>query len=52
MFTFSIHLKEPGFFPGSGDISEAGCGKGKFRCLNIPLREGITDEKYMPIFDR
>ncbi len=52
VFTLSLHLMEPGFFPGTGAVSDVGFGKGKFHCLNVPLREGIGDEKYFHIFSK
>ena len=50
VFTFSMHLHEPGFFPGSGNMLDSGMGNGKHRNLNIPLRRGITDDAYAAIF--
>jgi len=47
----SLHLKEDGFFPGSGDSENIGLGNGRFFNLNVPLKEGIHDEAYFKLFD-
>jgi len=50
VYTMSLHLKEDGFFPGSGDSENVGLGNGRFYNLNVPLKEGIHDEAYFNIF--
>ena len=52
VFTFSIHNKEPGFFPGTGAVSDVGGGKGKYFTLNIPLKEGADDSTFHEVFCR
>ncbi|CAJ0580478.1 unnamed protein product, partial [Mesorhabditis spiculigera] len=49
VMTVSFH-KYGDFFPGTGDLKDLGVGKGKFYSLNVPLRDGITDETYQSIF--
>ncbi|CAI4220823.1 unnamed protein product [Auanema sp. JU1783] len=49
VMTVSFH-KYGEFFPGTGDFRDIGAGKGKNYAVNIPLREGITDEAYQSIF--
>ena len=48
--TFSIHKYEPGFFPGTGAVSDIGTGRGRHYSVNIPLEEGVTDQMYRHIF--
>ena len=48
--TVSFH-KFGNFFPGTGDIKDCGAGIGKYHCLNIPLKSGMTDECYERIFE-
>lgn len=48
--TFSIHKYEPGYFPGTGDITDTGTGRGKHHSVNIPLKEGVTDQMYRRVF--
>lgn len=50
VFTLSLHKFGEGFFPGTGDICNVGYGRGKFYSLNIPLKDGISDEAYHSIF--
>ncbi|KAI1722990.1 histone deacetylase domain-containing protein [Ditylenchus destructor] len=42
--------KKPIFFPGTGKLADVGYGKGKHYALNVPLKAGITDEKFVDIF--
>ncbi len=44
-------MKEEGFFPGTGGVDDVGFGKGRNYALNVPLREGITDETFKSFFD-
>ena len=52
VFTLSLHLKEAGFYPGSGDLGDIGLGKGRGFCMNLPLLEGVSDETYVEIFSK
>ncbi|WRT63370.1 uncharacterized protein IL334_000275 [Kwoniella shivajii] len=38
------------FFPGTGDVRDVGMKRGKGYAVNVPLRDGITDESYHTIF--
>ncbi|WWC67155.1 uncharacterized protein I206_101062 [Kwoniella pini CBS 10737] len=38
------------FFPGTGDVRDIGMKRGKNYAVNVPLRDGITDESYHMIF--
>jgi len=49
--TVSFHQYDRGFFPGTGKAQDVGLGKGKGFALNVPLREGATDEQYCQLFD-
>ncbi|KAI0737848.1 histone deacetylase RPD3 [Daedaleopsis nitida] len=50
VMTFSLH-KYGEFFPGTGQLSDFGRGKGKGYAVNIPLKDGINDESYKSIFE-
>jgi histone deacetylase 1/2 len=50
VFTLSLHKFGGGFFPGTGDITNIGQGCGKNYSLNIPLKDGITDNAYQALF--
>ena len=49
VMTCSFH-KYGEFFPGTGELRDIGCGKGKHYACNVPLRDGITDESYQSVF--
>ncbi|KAJ3226526.1 histone deacetylase [Clydaea vesicula] len=49
VMTVSFH-KYGEFFPGTGDLSDIGHGKGKNYAVNVPLKEGINDESYKNVF--
>ena len=49
VMTASFH-KYGEFFPGTGEMRDTGIGKGKGYAINVPLRDGITDENYKSIF--
>jgi len=52
VLTLSFHQYEPGFFPASGSLVEIGMDKGKYYTVNVPLKEGITNEKYVALFHK
>jgi histone deacetylase 8 len=52
VFTYSLHKYEHGFFPGTGSLEDVGMGNGKHYCLNVPLKEGISDDQYLYVFKR
>lgn len=39
-------------FPGTGDVSDTGLGKGRWYAVNVPLEDGIRDDRYCQIFTR
>ena len=44
VMTVSFHRYGEGFFPGTGDLMDIGCGEGKYYSLNVPLKMFVTDE--------
>lgn len=50
VFTLSFHKYNGDFFPGTGDLTEIGCDKGKHFALNVPLEDGIDDDSYINLF--
>ncbi|XP_058052754.1 histone deacetylase 8 isoform X2 [Ahaetulla prasina] len=49
VMTVSLHKFAPGFFPGTGDVTEVGLGKGRYYSVNVPLQDGIRNETYYQI---
>ena len=49
VMTVSFH-KYGDYFPGTGDPSDIGLHKGKGFSVNFPLKDGITDDRYVSIF--
>lgn len=39
-------------FSGTGDLCDTGLGKGRWYAVNVPLEDGIKDERYYQIFSR
>ncbi|KAM9827163.1 histone deacetylase 8 [Neosynchiropus ocellatus] len=52
VMTASLHKFSPGFFPGTGDVSDTGLGKGRWYAVNVPLEDGIKDDRYYQVFTR
>ncbi|KAK8860817.1 hypothetical protein M9Y10_012508 [Tritrichomonas musculus] len=50
VLTVSFHKYGDNYFPGSGNIKDIGIGRGKNYAVNIPLKDGITDQSYQFIF--
>jgi histone deacetylase 1/2 len=50
VMTVSLH-KYGEFFPGTGDLSDVGVGRGKYHAINVPLRDGIDDLAYKGVFE-
>jgi len=46
VMTVSLHKYEIAFFPGTGALEDIGIGKGKGYSVNVPLKDGITDDNY------
>lgn len=47
--TVSFH-KFGEYFPGTGDVKDIGCDKGKNYAINFPLADGVDDENYQKVF--
>lgn len=39
-------------FLGTGDVCDTGLGKGRWYAVNVPLEDGIKDDRYYQIFSR
>ena len=50
VLTVSFHRYGDGFFPGTGDLMDIGCGEGKYFSLNVPLKPYINDKQFEDIF--
>jgi len=50
VMTLSFHEYGDGFFPGSGNIDSIGEGEGRGYSINVPLKQGITDDMYIDLF--
>lgn len=42
----------PTSFTGTGDVTDVGLGKGQYYSVNVPIQDGIQDEKYHHIYER
>lgn len=51
VLTLSFHQFGDVFFPGTGKIQDTGAKDGRYHSLNVPLKEGIDDDKYIRLFD-
>lgn len=49
VLTCSFH-KFGDYFPGTGHIDDKGKGKGYGYSVNVPLRDGLTDEAFKHVF--
>jgi acetoin utilization deacetylase AcuC-like enzyme len=50
VMTVSFHRYGEGFFPGTGDLLDIGCGEGKYFSLNVPLKPYINDDQFTDVF--
>ncbi|KAF8967474.1 hypothetical protein BDZ97DRAFT_2056877 [Flammula alnicola] len=50
VMTCSFH-KFGEYFPGTGSQEDKGRGKGKGYAVNVPMKDGITDESYKSVFE-
>ncbi|KAL1746253.1 hypothetical protein HDZ31DRAFT_34574 [Schizophyllum fasciatum] len=50
VMTCSFH-KFGEYFPGTGTQDDQGQGRGKGYAVNVPLKDGITDDSYQSIFE-
>ncbi|KAL3628792.1 Histone deacetylase 6 [Castilleja foliolosa] len=48
--TVSFHKFGHHFFPGTGRLKDNGFGAGKYYALNVPLRDGLTDDNFSGLF--
>lgn len=49
VMTASFH-KYGDYFPGTGCLEDTGILRGRYYSVNVPLKDGITDESYQSIF--
>lgn len=50
VLTVSFHKYATTFFPETGHVSDIGINRGKYYSVNVPLRDGMTDEAYHSLF--
>jgi histone deacetylase 1/2 len=50
VMTCSFH-KFGEYFPGTGTQEDRGRGKGKGYAINVPLKDGITDDAFQSVFE-
>lgn len=50
VMTLSIHHYARGFYPNTGNSVDEGKGKGKGHSINLPLKQGIGDERFLSAF--
>lgn len=50
VMTCSFH-KFGEYFPGTGTQEDRGRGKGKGYAVNVPLKDGITDDAFKSVFE-
>jgi len=50
VLTLSVHKYELGFYPGSGKLLDVGFGRGRYYTVNVPLKDGVRDDKYVTLF--
>ncbi|KAK7068413.1 Histone deacetylase 8 [Halocaridina rubra] len=49
--TMSLHLMEPGYFPGTGHENDIGSGDGRYYNINIPYKGGINDTQFLQLLE-
>lgn len=49
VMTVSFH-KYGNYFPGTGYLTDVGLDKGKNYAVNVPLKDGMTDDSYEYVF--
>ncbi|XP_046384410.1 histone deacetylase 8-like [Ischnura elegans] len=52
VMTVSFHNYGLGFFPGSGAVNDVGFGAGRYYSVNVPLKDGVTDDQFSWLFTR
>ncbi|KAI8910460.1 histone deacetylase 8 [Gorgonomyces haynaldii] len=48
--TFDMHRYEPGFFPGTGNVSDVGKGSGLGCTTNVVFERGVTGNEWISLF--
>jgi histone deacetylase 8 len=51
IMTQSCHIREPGFYPGTGGVEEVGSGRGKYHSVNVPLKSYVADSELYYAFN-
>jgi histone deacetylase 1/2 len=46
----SFHKYGDYFFPGTGDVTDVGEQNGRYYSVNVPLRDGTSDETFHALF--
>ncbi|MBN1110040.1 MAG: acetoin utilization protein AcuC [Methanomassiliicoccales archaeon] len=52
VLTVSFHRYSPGFYPGTGAVTDVGEGEGKGYAINVPLPRCTCDEVYVPTYEK
>lgn len=52
ILTVSFHQYEPGFFPGSGNVSDIGIGTARGFAVNFPYKANIRGDLFVKYFTR
>ncbi|GAX79964.1 hypothetical protein CEUSTIGMA_g7403.t1 [Chlamydomonas eustigma] len=50
VMTVSFHKYGDYFFPGTGSLTDTGALNGKFYSINVPLKDGTTDDTFHALF--
>lgn len=50
LLNVSFHLRAPGFYPGTGALSDCGSGRGTNATVNVPLRRGLNSATFARVF--
>lgn len=50
VMVISLHHRKLGYFPGTGDLKDVGEVPGRNYTLNVPFREGVSDNQYLDVF--
>jgi acetoin utilization protein AcuC len=52
VLTISFHRYGPGFYPGTGAVTDLGEGEGEGYAINVPLPRCTCDEVYVPTYEK
>eukprot|EP00210_Caulerpa_lentillifera_P005717 g5467.t1 len=50
VLTVSFHKYGHDYYPRTGSLNSIGQGLGKYYAINVPLKDGVTDEMYLRLF--